>query len=68
MVILATITLPIMEGDEKKMKASTVCKYALAIAYGVSMGKFLGELTKGFADGFAEGLLSVIEKSESKSK
>lgn len=43
------------------MKASTLCKYALAITYGICMGKFLGELTKAGADGLAEGLLSVTE-------
>lgn len=43
------------------MKASTVCKYALAITYGISMGKFLGDLTKAAADGLAEGLTSSIK-------
>lgn len=47
------------------MKASTACKYALAITYGVVMGKYLGVLTKSFADGLIEGLYENI-KSETK--
>lgn len=43
------------------MKATTLCKYALAITYGVCMGKFLGELTEAFVGGLAEGLTSNIK-------
>ena len=43
------------------MKAKTLCKYALAITYGVCVGKFLGGYTKAFADGIIEGLASQIE-------
>lgn len=43
------------------MRAKTLCKYALAITYGVCMGKFLGDLTKAFTDGLAEGLVSNIK-------
>ena len=48
-----------------KMKASTACKYALAITYGVCMGKFLAGATKAFVGGLAEGLASDI-KSKTK--
>lgn len=48
------------------MKASKVCKYAIAIGFGLAVGKDLGEFTKGFAIGIMKSLLSDKNKSESK--
>ena len=47
--------------EMKEMKASAVCKYALAITYGIYMGKFLGVCTKSFVEGLAEGLTEQIK-------
>lgn len=48
------------------MKASKVCKYAIAIGFGLAIGKDLGEFTKGFTIGIISSLLSDKNKSESK--
>lgn len=41
------------------MKASTACKYAVAITFGITVGKALGEFTKGFSYGVLEALLET---------
>lgn len=47
------------------MKATTLCKYAVAITYGFCMGKFLAGATESFVGGLATGLRSK-DNSETK--